>query len=150
MTKTLLIATLLALGGCAASYTEPSLPADHPASAAAEEAPPPTRWSTLDVAAADPVGAMPAGPAMEHTGHEADGQDVPPQPEAAGHRHETPSAAGTGGAVAPAAYSCPMHPEVVSDKPDQRCPQCGMKLTKQDGAPNRDPPRLGTPGGEQP
>ena len=24
-------------------------------------------------------------------------------------------------------YTCPMHPEVVSDKPSQ-CPQCGMDL----------------------
>lgn len=39
----LLIFTLLALGGCSASYTEPSLSADHPASSAAEEAPPLTR-----------------------------------------------------------------------------------------------------------
>ena len=29
-------------------------------------------------------------------------------------------------------YTCPMHPEVVSDKPGN-CPKCGMKLVKNDG-----------------
>jgi hypothetical protein len=33
------------------------------------------------------------------------------------------------GAPAAAAYSCPMHPEVTSDKPGV-CPKCNMKLTK--------------------
>jgi hypothetical protein len=27
------------------------------------------------------------------------------------------------------AYTCPMHPEVVSDKPG-KCPKCGMDLVK--------------------
>src|SRR5215208_5386121 len=31
-------------------------------------------------------------------------------------------------ATAPAAYSCPHHPEVVSDQPGD-CPKCGMALT---------------------
>jgi rubrerythrin len=28
-----------------------------------------------------------------------------------------------------ATYTCPMHPEVISDKPGN-CPKCGMKLEK--------------------
>ncbi|HRH66272.1 MAG TPA: heavy metal-binding domain-containing protein [Bacteroidia bacterium] len=30
-------------------------------------------------------------------------------------------------AAAAAQYTCPMHPDVISDKPGQ-CPQCGMDL----------------------
>jgi hypothetical protein len=31
-------------------------------------------------------------------------------------------------------YTCPMHPEVVSDAPG-RCPHCGMKLVEQEATP---------------
>lgn len=128
MPTPLLIAALLALGGCAASYTEPTLPADHPANLAAEEAPSPMRWSTLDTAAVGPVGSMPAEPAMDHSGHEGD-EKTAPLPEKRDYEDETPPR----GAAAPGTYACPMHAEVTSDKADQRCPKCGMKLKKQDG-----------------
>jgi hypothetical protein len=36
-------------------------------------------------------------------------------------------------------YTCPMHPEVVSDKPG-KCPKCGMTLVKKTGKPAMDSP----------
>jgi hypothetical protein len=48
-----------------------------------------------------------------------------------------------------AAYTCPMHPEVTSDKPG-KCPQCGMELVpKQQGAPTTAPTTPAPPGGEE-
>jgi hypothetical protein len=32
-------------------------------------------------------------------------------------------------------YTCPMHPEVISDKPG-KCPKCGMTLVKVKSTPN--------------
>jgi hypothetical protein len=32
-------------------------------------------------------------------------------------------------------YTCPMHPEVIYDKPG-KCPKCGMKLVKVKPSPN--------------
>ena len=51
----------------------------------------------------------------------------------AGHNHETDH-----GQVA-AAYSCPMHPEVTSDKPGT-CPKCGMDLEKTDASTKQEEP----------
>lgn len=35
----------------------------------------------------------------------------------------------TGAAVQGVQYTCPMHPEVISDKPG-KCPKCGMDLVE--------------------
>jgi heavy metal-binding protein len=49
-----------------------------------------------------------------------------------GHAHGAPSGAAPGGGASSlggqaVAYTCPMHPEVVSPTPGQ-CPKCGMNL----------------------
>ena len=62
-----------------------------------------------------------------HGGH--GGHDMPQEdrPSPAGHAHAG-HAEDAGGA---GAYTCPMHPEVVSDAPG-KCPKCGMFLVKAD------------------
>lgn len=84
------------------------------------------------------------GAGQQHQGH---GQ----QQEPAGHQHGTSS--GKGGQASPSGqpanaaakqpaaqvYTCPMHPEVRSDKPG-KCPKCGMTLVpeKKEAAPKAD------------
>jgi hypothetical protein len=43
--------------------------------------------------------------------------------------HEPPHAAPDGEDAAPL-YRCPMHRSVTSRNPDDRCPQCGMKINQ--------------------
>lgn len=53
-------------------------------------------------------------------------QTDPTQGHAPGHggTGHAPASSGEAGTL----YVCPMHPEVTSDKPGERCPKCGMKL----------------------
>ena len=141
MFKITLLVALAGLTGCAATYTEPTLSADHPANAAAMESTPPPRSRTLDLAGADPVTPAAAMTTMDHSGGSGmggHGMDAKPKPPAdagaGGVEHPPQSAPPSPGAVL---YACPMHPEVTSDKPDQRCPKCGMRLKKVESAPTR-------------
>lgn len=126
--RVILLIAVLSLVGCATSYTDPTPPPDHPASPDAAEAPLPTRSRTLDVAGADPLISTRASTMAP------DGNDVSPAaphdaakaaPASFKPRHDSPTGPSESAA---AKYACPMHPEVTSDKPDQRCPKCGMKL----------------------
>ena len=62
-------------------------------------------------------------PAMDHTQH--GGQSAP----AAQPRSQSRGTSSTAQPAAATIYTCPMHPEVTSDKPGT-CPKCGMALVK--------------------
>lgn len=107
-------ALVLMVGGCASSYSEPVMSADHPANPDAMEAPAREALGTLAVSGTSRAGEAPA----EHAGHAMKGEPVP----------GTPREPASEAAPAAGVFACPMHPEVTGERPDQRCPKCGMKL----------------------
>jgi hypothetical protein len=62
---------------------------------------------------------------------------APPSPvPGEGHAHDHGADdEGKAGNQEATVYTCPMHPEVISDKPG-RCPKCGMQLAPKKPAPS--------------
>jgi Heavy metal binding domain len=121
------------LSGCAFT-NPPPLPPDNPTNpGVAESAPPPKSLLVADgttKAISERLRQVPAAaelPAMEHGGMEHEGMQHEGMKPQEGTKHgEAPQ-------KAIGAYTCPMHPEVTSDKPGN-CPKCGMKLVEKGGA----------------
>ena len=124
---TLLIASLL-LAGCART-TPTVLGPDHPASPDAPVAPVPPPSTTLAVSAPPTAVPRPESPTPSHDRHDVGHADH--GGHAGAQRHRTEPA--TTQAQVQTRYTCPMHPEVVSNEPG-RCPKCKMKLVRKEGA----------------
>ena len=103
----LFLSLALALaGGCAGAVKHSDPGRDHPASPSAAEAPsqPPSKTLAVDAPVKPSAG---------------EGGVVPPEV-----RKATTAPAGT------MLYACPMHAEVTSRNPNERCSKCGMKINK--------------------
>jgi Heavy metal binding domain len=118
------------LSGCAFT-NPPPLPPDNPTNPqVGESAPPPKSLLLADAttkAISDRLKQVPAEakmPAMEDGGMQHEGM----QHERMKHGEASQEQQKGAGA-----YTCPMHPEVKSEKPGV-CPKCGMKLIEKGGA----------------
>ena len=81
-----------------------------------------------------PVGLDPSNPSAPESAPlsvgrlaPASGPAAPPAPSETPPKPEATPDAGVPNKASATLYTCPMHPEVISDKPG-RCPKCGMNL----------------------
>jgi len=116
--------SIISISACA-SEPQPRPTALDPSNPAAPESAP------LGVTALSPSAALPTAPAQ----HTEEGVEKPPIAPSAGakdgHVHEGSASAQDNAKVT--LYTCPMHPEVISEKPG-RCPKCGMQLVPKEPA----------------
>ncbi len=110
--RVIIVVLIAAVSGCG-EPTRVDVPNTHPANPDAAAAPTPPASSVLAI---DP--APPAPPVQTSAAHASHADQTAAEP-ASEKDNSAPAQA--------AAYSCPMHPEVTSDKPG-RCPKCGMQL----------------------
>ena len=130
--RTLLITFTTILAASCASQPQAKPVEIDPSNPAAAEAPRPTVPDLAPApsapAATAPTAAPPTPPpAHDHAAHGAEVAAPPNTASSGGHDH-----ARAAPSKAKAVYTCPMHPEVLSDKPG-RCPKCGMNLVKKSG-----------------
>ena len=140
--RTLLMTLTTVLAASCASQPQAKPVEIDPSNPAAAEAPRPTVPDLGPAASAPVVAPQPAAPstpppAHDHAAHGAAGEPARQESgQAAPPNTASPGGHDHGGAAAPskakAVYTCPMHPEVLSDKPG-RCPKCGMNLVKKSG-----------------
>lgn len=135
------------VAGCAAQPDQAEVSADHPANPSAAEAPVPPPSQTLSV----------ADGGARHDGQMQMQMQMPDaaagDPGGAHQQHGTSpkmpmQTPGTNPAArAKVVYTCPHHPEVVSDKPG-KCPKCAMTLRAKAGSPATSPATPGTSGNQ--